>query len=70
VYFVQRVGVPVNVYGRPGGPCVRELEALRVALVSFGPGPQGGAMAALRPIGADLFAGGDVDETLAFCPLV
>jgi 2-methylisocitrate lyase-like PEP mutase family enzyme len=42
--------------------------ALGVARVSFGPGPQGAAMAALRRIGTDLLAGGDVDETLAFRP--
>jgi 2-methylisocitrate lyase-like PEP mutase family enzyme len=68
--FVRRVGAPVNVLGRPGGPSVRELEALGVARVSFGPGPQGAAMAALQRIGADLLDGGDVDESLAFRPPV
>ena len=67
---MQRVGSPVNVYGRPGGPSVRELEALGVARVSFGPGPQGAALAALNRIGTDLLAGGDVDESLAFRPPV
>jgi 2-methylisocitrate lyase-like PEP mutase family enzyme len=68
--FVQRLGGPVNVYGRPGGPSVRQLEALGVARVSFGPGPQGAALAALQRIGADLLAGGDVDQSLAFRPPV
>ena len=68
--FVQRVGAPVNIYGRPGGPSVRGLEALGVARVSFGPGPQGAAMAALERIGTDLLAGGAVDESLAFRPPV
>jgi 2-methylisocitrate lyase-like PEP mutase family enzyme len=68
--FVQRVGAPVNVLGRPGGPAVGHLEELGVARVSFGPGPQGAAMAALQRIGSELLAGGDVDQSLAFRPPV
>jgi 2-methylisocitrate lyase-like PEP mutase family enzyme len=68
--FVRRVGAPVNVLGRPRGPSVRELEGLGVARVSFGPGPQGAALAALQRIGADLLAGGDVHESLVFRPPV
>ena len=49
---------PVNAFGRPDGPSVAELEALGVARVSFGPGPMGAAMAALRRIGTDPLAGG------------
>jgi 2-methylisocitrate lyase-like PEP mutase family enzyme len=49
---------------------VRELEALGVARVSFGPGPQGAAMAALHRIGSELLGGGAVDESLAFRPPV
>ena len=67
---LQRVGSPVNAFGRPGGPTVAELEALGAARVSFGPGPQGAALAALNRIGTDLLAGGDVDESLAFRPPV
>jgi 2-methylisocitrate lyase-like PEP mutase family enzyme len=66
--FAERIGAPVNIYGRPRGPSVRELEALRVAQVSFGPGPQDGAMAALQRIGTDLLAGGDVDATWPSVP--
>jgi 2-methylisocitrate lyase-like PEP mutase family enzyme len=68
--FVQRVAAPVNVLGRPGGPSVRQLEDLGVARVSFGPGPQGAAMAALQRIGTELLARGDVDQSLAFRPPV
>jgi 2-methylisocitrate lyase-like PEP mutase family enzyme len=68
--FVRRVHAPVNVYGRPGGPSVRELEALGVARVSFGPGPQGAALSALQRVGTDLLAGGTVEQSLAFRPPV
>jgi 2-methylisocitrate lyase-like PEP mutase family enzyme len=65
---VGRVAAPVNALGRPGGPSVRELEALGVARVSFGPGPMGAAMAALGRAGAALLHGGTADDDLAFRP--
>jgi 2-methylisocitrate lyase-like PEP mutase family enzyme len=66
--FVSRVAAPVNAFGVPGGPSVSELAALGVARVSFGPGPQGAALAALRRTGETLLAGGPVDADLAFRP--
>jgi 2-methylisocitrate lyase-like PEP mutase family enzyme len=68
--FVARCAAPVNAFGRPGGPSVAELEALGVARVSFGPGPMGAAMAALRRAGSTLLDGGPVDDDLAFRPPV
>jgi 2-methylisocitrate lyase-like PEP mutase family enzyme len=68
--FVGRIAAPVNAFGRPGGPSVAELEALGVARVSFGPGPMGAAMAALRSVGETLLAGGAADTHLAFRPPV
>jgi 2-methylisocitrate lyase-like PEP mutase family enzyme len=61
---------PVNAFGIPGGPAVADLAALGVARVSFGPGPQGAALAALRRAGETLLAGGPVDADLAFRPPV
>lgn len=66
--FVSRVAAPVNAFGVPGGPSVAELAALGVARVSFGPGPQGAALAALRHTGEALLAGGPVDAELSFRP--
>jgi 2-methylisocitrate lyase-like PEP mutase family enzyme len=65
---VGRIAAPVNAFGHPDGPSVAELEALGVARVSFGPGPMGAAMAALRRAGATLLAGGAADDDLAFRP--
>jgi 2-methylisocitrate lyase-like PEP mutase family enzyme len=66
--FVSRVAAPVNAFGVPGGPSVAELAALGVARVSFGPGPLGAALAALRRVGESLLAGGAVHADLAFRP--
>src|SRR3954465_6100455 len=68
--FVGRIAAPVNAFGRPGGPSVAELEALGVARVSFGPGPMGATMAALRSVGETLLAGGAAGTDLAFRPPV
>jgi 2-methylisocitrate lyase-like PEP mutase family enzyme len=68
--LVGRIAAPVNAFGRPDGPSVAELEALGVARVSFGPGPMGAAMAALRRVGETLLAGGAADADLAFRPPV
>jgi 2-methylisocitrate lyase-like PEP mutase family enzyme len=65
---VGRIAAPVNAFGLPDGPSVAELEALGVARVSFGPGPMGAAMAALRRVGATLLARGRAGEDLAFRP--
>ncbi len=66
--LVGRIGAPVNALGVPGGPSVRELEALGVARVSFGPGPLGAALAALSRTGAELLAGAAVADDLSFRP--
>jgi 2-methylisocitrate lyase-like PEP mutase family enzyme len=66
--FCRRVGVPVNAFGRAGGPSVAELEALGAARVSFGPGPLGAAMAALARVGEQLLDGGAPGADLAFRP--
>ena len=68
--FTARIAAPVNAFGVPGGPTVTELAQLGVARVSFGPGPQGAAMAALRRVGHALLAGGPVDADLGFRPPV
>jgi 2-methylisocitrate lyase-like PEP mutase family enzyme len=65
---VGRIAASVNAFGLPDGPSVAELEALGVARVSFGPGPMGAAMAALRRVGATLLGRGRADEDLAFRP--
>jgi 2-methylisocitrate lyase-like PEP mutase family enzyme len=46
--FVSQVAAPVNVGVRPGGPTLNELQELGVARVSFGPGLQRVALAALE----------------------
>jgi 2-methylisocitrate lyase-like PEP mutase family enzyme len=66
--FVSRVAAPVNALGVPGGPSVADLAAIGVARVSFGPGPLGAALAALRRAGEILLAGGAADADLAFRP--
>jgi 2-methylisocitrate lyase-like PEP mutase family enzyme len=65
---VGRIAAPVNAFGHPDGPSVAELEALGVARVSFGPGPMGAAMAALRSVTETLLSGGAADADLAFRP--
>jgi 2-methylisocitrate lyase-like PEP mutase family enzyme len=65
---VDRIAAPVNAFGHPEGPSVAELQALGVARVSFGPGPMGAAMAALRRVGETLLSGGAANSDLAFRP--
>jgi 2-methylisocitrate lyase-like PEP mutase family enzyme len=67
-HLVAELNAPVNAFGVPGGPSVRELNNLGVARVSFGPGPLGAAMAALGRVGADLLAGGAVSDDHSFRP--
>jgi 2-methylisocitrate lyase-like PEP mutase family enzyme len=65
--LVELIGAPVSVLARPGAS-VAELAALGVARVSFGPGPQGAAMAALRDAAVGLLGGGEVPAAFAFRP--
>jgi 2-methylisocitrate lyase-like PEP mutase family enzyme len=66
--FCERVGAPVNAFGLTGGPSVAELEALGVARVSFGPGPQGAALAALARTGEALLRGAAPTADMAYRP--
>ena len=66
--LVERIDAPVNAFGVPDGPSVRELADLGVARVSFGPGPLGAALAALARTGAELLGGGAASADLAFRP--
>lgn len=66
--LVGELDAPVNAFGVPGGPSVRELNDLGVARVSFGPGPLGAAMAALGRVGSELLTGGAVSDDLSFRP--
>lgn len=66
--LVRELDAPVNAFGVPGGPSVRELNELGVARVSFGPGPLGAAMAALARVGTELLTGGGVHDDLGFRP--
>lgn len=66
--LVEQIDGPVNAFGEPGGPSVRELEGLGVARVSFGPGPLGAALASLHRVGRELLAGERVAADLGFRP--
>ncbi len=52
--------------GGPGSPALAELARIGVARVSYGPGPQGAAMAALRSTAETLLTGGDPPAELGF----
>ena len=66
--LVGAMGAPVSVLAVPGGASLAELHRLGVARVSFGPGPMGVAMAALRRAAETLAAGGEVPADLRFRP--
>ena len=65
--LVERMGAPVSVLARPGAS-VAELAAIGVARVSFGPGPMGGALAALDAAARTLLDRGAAPEAFAFRP--
>jgi len=64
--LVIRVRGPVSVIGGAGGPTLGELAKLGIARVSYGPGPLGVAMAALRRAAETLLTGGEPPAELAF----
>src|SRR3954451_14472574 len=64
--LVIRVRGPVSVLGGAGGPTLGELAKLGIARVSYGPGPLGAAMAALRGAAETLLTGGAPPAELAF----
>jgi 2-methylisocitrate lyase-like PEP mutase family enzyme len=66
--LVGDMGAPVSVLATPQGPPLAELQRLGVARVSFGPGPMGVAMAALRRAAEALHAGGALPDDLAHRP--
>jgi 2-methylisocitrate lyase-like PEP mutase family enzyme len=58
----------VSVLAGAHGPALDDLRAIGVARVSFGPGPMGVALAALRDAAVQLHAGGALPETLGWRP--
>src|SRR6478609_1041612 len=64
--LVIRIRGPVSVMGGAGSPPLAELARIGIARVSYGPGPLGVAMAALRSAAETLLAGGDPPAELAF----
>ena len=65
--LVELIGAPVSVLGRPGAS-VAELAGLGVARISFGPGPMGGALAALDAAARSLLDRGAAPEAFGFRP--
>jgi len=63
---VEGVGGPVSLMAWPGVPPVAELERLGVARVSFGPGTQGLAMAALARGVEEILHGASLPADLGF----
>jgi 2-methylisocitrate lyase-like PEP mutase family enzyme len=59
---------PISVFGMPGGPTLAEYARIGVRRVSYGPGPMGVAMAALKRAAETLLAGGEPPADLAFRP--
>jgi 2-methylisocitrate lyase-like PEP mutase family enzyme len=66
--LVIRVRGPVSLIAGAGSPPLAELAKLGIARVSYGPGPMGAAMAALRGVAETLLAGGAPPAKLAFRP--
>ncbi len=64
--LVREMGGPISVLAGAGGPTLAELAAAGVARVSYGPGPQGVAMAALARAAESLLAGGEPPADLAY----
>src|SRR6478752_6001122 len=64
--LAKEMGGPISVLAGAGGPTLAELAAAGVARVSYGPGPQGVAMAALARAAETLLAGGEPPADLAF----
>jgi 2-methylisocitrate lyase-like PEP mutase family enzyme len=58
----------VSVLAGAHGPALDELQRIGVARVSFGPGPMGVAMAALRETAVRLHSGGALPDTLGYRP--
>jgi 2-methylisocitrate lyase-like PEP mutase family enzyme len=64
--LVRGVRGQISVLAGAGGPTLAELARAGVARVSYGPGPHGAALAALRATAVALLAGERPPEALAF----
>jgi 2-methylisocitrate lyase-like PEP mutase family enzyme len=64
--LAKEMGGPISVIGGAGGPTLAQYAAAGVARVSYGPGPQGVAMAALSRAAETLLAGGDPPADLGY----
>jgi 2-methylisocitrate lyase-like PEP mutase family enzyme len=64
--LVRDMNGPISVLAGAGGPKLAELAALGIVRVSYGPGPQGVAMAALSRAAETLLAGGEPPAELAY----
>jgi 2-methylisocitrate lyase-like PEP mutase family enzyme len=58
----------VSVLAGAHGPALDDLQRIGVTRVSFGPGPMGVALAALREAAVTLHSGGRLPETLGYRP--
>jgi 2-methylisocitrate lyase-like PEP mutase family enzyme len=58
----------VSILSGAHGPALDDLQRIGVARVSFGPGPMGVALAALREAAVTLHSGGALRETLGYRP--
>jgi 2-methylisocitrate lyase-like PEP mutase family enzyme len=58
----------VSVLAGAHGPALDDLQRIGVARVSFGPGPMGVALSALRDAAVTLHSGGALPETLGYRP--
>jgi 2-methylisocitrate lyase-like PEP mutase family enzyme len=57
---------PISILAGPGSPPLAEIGRIGIARVSYGPGPLGVAMAALKRAAETLLSGGDPPADLAF----
>jgi 2-methylisocitrate lyase-like PEP mutase family enzyme len=64
--LVRGVRGPISILAGPGSPPLAEIARLGIARVSYGPGPLGVAMAALKRAAETLITGGDPPADLAF----
>jgi len=66
--LVIRVRGPISILAGPSSPRLAEIARLGIVRVSYGPGPQGVALAALRKAAETLLTGGEPPADLAFRP--
>jgi 2-methylisocitrate lyase-like PEP mutase family enzyme len=66
--LVIKIRGPISVFGSARGPALEDLARLGIPRVSYGPGPQGSAMAALARTAKVLLGGGQPPADLANRP--